>query len=117
MALGEGAQRPVPGILRPVVQASGRPRCTSDSGAYCCMPNKTFLVRLTNNAFQQVEAAMVEIHDEHLVFLTDKGRLAALLLLDVVESWNEIGPDPLIGQHRKVQTRRPVPPWMHVQMV
>jgi hypothetical protein len=33
----------------------------------------------------------VEIHGEHLAFLTAKGKLAALFLLDMVESWNEIG--------------------------
>ena len=56
------------------------------------MPNKMFLVRLRTNAFQEVRAATVEVHGEHLAFLTDKGKLAALFLLDVVESWNEIGP-------------------------
>jgi hypothetical protein len=34
------------------------------------------------------------MHDEHLAFLTDKGRLAALFLLDLVESWNETGSAP-----------------------
>jgi hypothetical protein len=55
------------------------------------MPNKTFLVRLRDNAaFHHVRAATVEIHGEHLAFLTAKGKLAALFLLDMVESWNEI---------------------------
>jgi hypothetical protein len=54
------------------------------------MPNKTFLVRLRSNAFQHVKADTVELHGEHLAFLTEKGKLAALFLLDVVESWNEI---------------------------
>jgi hypothetical protein len=56
------------------------------------MLNKTFLVRLRNNAIHQVRAVTVEIHGEHLAFLTAKGKLAALFLLDLVESWNEIGP-------------------------
>ena len=54
------------------------------------MLNKTFLVRLRDNAIHQVRAATVEIHGEHLAFLTAKGKLAALFLLDMVESWNEI---------------------------
>jgi hypothetical protein len=61
------------------------------------MPNKTFLVRLRNDAPQQVRAATVETHGEHLVFLTEKGELAALFLLDVVESWNEIAPEEDAG--------------------
>ena len=64
------------------------------------MPNKRFLVRLRTNAFQQVRAATVEVHGDHLAFLTEKGKLAALFLLDVVESWNEIGSAPSTGRHR-----------------
>jgi hypothetical protein len=52
----------------------------SKSGACCFMPNKTFLVRLRNNAIQQVRADTVEIHGSHLAFLTAKGKLAALFL-------------------------------------
>jgi len=54
------------------------------------MPNKTFLVRLSSDANQHVRATTVEVHGNHLVFLTGKGKLAALFLLDLVESWNEI---------------------------
>ena len=54
------------------------------------MPNKTFLVRLRSNEHLHVSAATVELHGEHLAFLTDKGRLAALFLFETVESWNEI---------------------------
>jgi hypothetical protein len=35
-------------------------------------------------------AATVEMHGEHLAFLTAKGKLAALFVLETVESWNEI---------------------------
>ena len=59
------------------------------------MPNKTFLVRLRSKAILEVRAATVEIHGEHLSFLTAKGKLAALFLLDLVESWNEIAPADL----------------------
>jgi hypothetical protein len=61
-----------------------------EAGAYCFMPNKTFLVRLRSNSDQHVRATTVEVHGNHLVFLTEKGKLAAAFLLDLVESWNEI---------------------------
>jgi hypothetical protein len=54
------------------------------------MPNKNFLVRLRSDAHQHVRAATVEVHGNHLVFLTEKGKLAGVFLLDLVESWNEI---------------------------
>jgi hypothetical protein len=56
------------------------------------MPNRTFLVRLRSDAIQQVRAATIEVHGQHLVFLTAKGKLAAVFSLDLVESWNEIEP-------------------------
>jgi hypothetical protein len=56
------------------------------------MPNKTFLVRLRSDTIHHVRAATVEIHDDHLVFLTAEGMLAALFLFEIVESWSEIGP-------------------------
>ena len=54
------------------------------------MPNKTFLVLLRSDAHQHVRATRVEVHGNHLVFLTEKGKLASAFLLDLVESWNEI---------------------------
>jgi hypothetical protein len=48
--------------------------------------NRTFLVRLRNGAIQHVRAATIEVHGGHLVFLTAKGKLAAVFLLDLVES-------------------------------
>ena len=54
------------------------------------MPDKTYLVRLKSNAVQHVRAAKVEMHGEHLAFLTEKGNLSALFLFEIVESWNEI---------------------------
>jgi hypothetical protein len=52
--------------------------------------NQTYLVMLKppNKAVQQVIAATVEFHGEHLAFLTAEGELAALFLLDIVQSWN-----------------------------
>jgi hypothetical protein len=56
------------------------------------MPDKTFLVRVRvpSGALQHVRAATAEIHGDHLVFLSSDGKLAALFLLEIVESWNEI---------------------------
>ncbi len=56
------------------------------------MPNKTFLVRLRSDTHQHVRANKVEVHGNHLVFLTAEGKLAGVFLLDLVESWNEIAP-------------------------
>jgi hypothetical protein len=53
-------------------------------------PNKTFHVKLRTNAIQHVRAATFKIYGDHLVFLTAEGRLAALFLLGIVDSWNEI---------------------------
>jgi hypothetical protein len=36
-----------------------------------------------------VIAASAEIHGEHLIFLRSNGSLAALFLLEIVESWSE----------------------------
>jgi hypothetical protein len=56
------------------------------------MPDKTFLVRMKapNRAVQHVAASTFEIHDEHLIFCDSEGKLAALFLLEIVESWNVI---------------------------
>jgi hypothetical protein len=55
------------------------------------MPDKTNLVRFkkTDLPSHLVIAANAEIHGEHLVFLRSDGSLAALYLLEVVESWSE----------------------------
>jgi hypothetical protein len=58
------------------------------------MPTKTYLVKLRSMAVQQVRATKVEIYSEHLVFTNAHGGLAALFLLEVVESWEEVGSDP-----------------------
>jgi len=56
------------------------------------MTQKTYLVRLKppNLSLQQVVAVKAEIQDEHLVFLNSDGNLAALFLIELVESWNEL---------------------------
>jgi hypothetical protein len=55
------------------------------------MLDRIYLVRLKapSHALQQVRAATFEVHGDHLVFLTENGKLATLFLLDLVESWNE----------------------------
>jgi hypothetical protein len=55
------------------------------------MKEKVYLVHLKEQlGVRSVFAARVEIAGEHLVFLSPQGELAALFLLDLVESWNEI---------------------------
>jgi hypothetical protein len=55
------------------------------------MPNKTHLIRFKNRDLHAhlVIAANAENHGEHLVFIRSDGSLAALFLLEVVESWSE----------------------------
>ena len=56
------------------------------------MPSKTFRVLLKppSGAIQHLVALNVEIRGEHLVFLNSEGKLAALFLIQTVESWREI---------------------------
>jgi hypothetical protein len=55
------------------------------------MPDKVYLIRFKGSdvSFQVVIAARAEIHGEHLVFLRSDGTLAALFVLEIVESWSE----------------------------
>jgi hypothetical protein len=54
--------------------------------------DKTYLVRIKAPSFavQHVTAVSAEIYGEHLVFLKSKGKLSALFLIEIVESWNVI---------------------------
>ena len=57
------------------------------------MADKTYIVKFKPSALgvvQTVVASTVEIHDEHLIFCNAKGELAALFLLEIVQSWNEM---------------------------
>ena len=56
------------------------------------MVEQTYLVALKrpSQAVQHVIAATVEVHGKHLVFLNAEGKLAALFLMEIVESWNVI---------------------------
>lgn len=53
------------------------------------MDDRMYLVALKpNHVVQHVVAATVEVHGEHLVFLSADGKLAAVFLLGIVQSWN-----------------------------
>jgi hypothetical protein len=54
------------------------------------MVDRTYLValKLPDQPLRQVVAATVEVHGEQLAFVTAEGKLAALFLLDIVQSWN-----------------------------
>jgi hypothetical protein len=56
------------------------------------MRDKSYLVRFkcSNLTPQLVTAASVQIRGEHLVFLRSDGSLAALFVLEIVESWPEV---------------------------
>ena len=56
------------------------------------MRDKTFLVqyKAPETSSQIVVAARIEVHGEHLVFVNSEGKLAALFLMEIVESWREI---------------------------
>ncbi len=53
------------------------------------MTDKTYLVRLKSRGLgpQQVVAAKAKIQEDHLVFINSDGKLAALFLMEIVESW------------------------------
>ena len=57
------------------------------------MTDKTYLVRFKPRkiGLQTVIAARAEIHGEHIALLDSKGRLAALFLIEIVESWTVLG--------------------------
>ena len=57
------------------------------------MAEKAYIVKFKPPALGVVHtviASTVEIHDEHLIFCNSKGELAALFLLEIVQSWNEM---------------------------
>jgi hypothetical protein len=58
------------------------------------MNDKTYLVRFKGSDVSPhiVIAASAEIHGEHLVYLRLDGRIAALFMLEIVESWSEFDP-------------------------
>jgi hypothetical protein len=65
--------------------------------------DQTYVVTLKppSRATQQVFAATPEVRGNHLVFVDAKGNLAALFLLELVESWSVLAtkmPGNLVGK-------------------
>jgi hypothetical protein len=54
-------------------------------------PDRQILVRLRGYSLQEVCAASVEVHGEHLVFMAATGKLSALFRVDI-GSWREVFP-------------------------
>jgi hypothetical protein len=56
------------------------------------MFDKTYIVRLKPPLLgvEVVAASSAEIHQDHIALLNYKGELAALLLLEIVESWRVV---------------------------
>jgi hypothetical protein len=54
------------------------------------MTDKTYLVRFKPRelGLTAVIAARAEVHGEHIALLNSKGKLAALFLIEIVESWS-----------------------------
>jgi hypothetical protein len=70
------------------------------------MNENTYLIRFKPSDLTPhlVIAASAEIHEEHLAFLRSDGKLAALCVLEIVESWSEFEhqstPRPGLGIRR-----------------
>lgn len=56
------------------------------------VPEKTYLVQFKQRDLNShlVISVNAEIHGDHLVFLRSDRSLAALFLLEIVESWSEV---------------------------
>jgi hypothetical protein len=56
------------------------------------MPDTTFLVRLKppSSAIQHVVASTLKIQGEPLIFCDSEGKLVAMFLLEIVQSYSEI---------------------------
>jgi hypothetical protein len=73
------------------------------------MADKTHLLRLTppTLGIQHVLASSVEIHGEHLVLLNSEGKLAALFLTQVVQSWNVLPAPPPLRPGKRIGPDKP----------
>jgi hypothetical protein len=57
------------------------------------MVDKTFLIRFKLATYlspRPVLAAKAEVQGEHLILLNSQNRLAAMFLLELVDSWSEV---------------------------
>jgi hypothetical protein len=64
--------------------------CLAQRGLWVTeLADKTYIVRFKPPQIkdQLFSASSAEIQGDHIVLLNSEGRLAALLLLDIVESW------------------------------
>ncbi len=52
-------------------------------------------MKAPSGALQHVRAATVEFYGDHLVLLDSQGKLAALFMMEIVESWNVINDEPV----------------------
>jgi hypothetical protein len=52
-------------------------------------------MKAPNCGLQHVLATSVEFYGEHLAFRNSQNKLAALFLVEIVESWNEIAFEPI----------------------
>ena len=62
------------------------------TGSDYSVPDKAYLIRFkgTDLPPDLVIAANIEVHGEHVVFLRSDGTLAALYVLEIVDSWSEV---------------------------
>jgi hypothetical protein len=57
------------------------------------MADKTFLIRFKLATYlspRPVLAARAEVQGEHLILLNSQNKLAAMFLLELVDSWSEV---------------------------
>jgi hypothetical protein len=66
------------------------------------MSDKAYLIRFKHPDLltQSVAAACVETHGDHLVLLNSEGKLTALFLAEVVESWCELPSGAMPAVHQ-----------------
>jgi hypothetical protein len=78
------------GLLFIIIPARRILNVYSPSRTLSGMMDQTYLValKLPSRAVQHVIAASLEIHGENLVFFNAKGELAAMFLMEIVQSWN-----------------------------
>jgi hypothetical protein len=61
------------------------------TGSDYSAPDKAYLIRFKGTELPPdvVIAANIQVHEEHVVFLKSDGTLAALYVLEIVDSWSE----------------------------
>jgi hypothetical protein len=89
-----GSPKEVSSIFGPKVRSGAVSR--RESGIKLPHGRKRYLIKFTPPELmsETVEAAEVEIHGDHLVFLNGRGCLAGMFLFDIVEGYCELGTRP-----------------------